>query len=323
MAVHTKVAFADAATLVAGYRLGTLNVLTGIDQGIENTNYRLDTSGGPVLLTLFERRTNGDDLPWLIALHDHLASRGIAVPPVLRADDGAALSTIAGKPAALFGWLEGAAIDDPTLGQCAGAGEALGRMHRALAAFALARRNPQGRDAWHDLAGRYGERLDELQPGLKAIVDTALARIEAEWPAELPHATIHADLFPDNVMAVGDSITGLIDFAFACHEVRAYDLAVTHAAWCFDADGTCLLADRSAALVDGYERAHGLLPEERAALPLLGMAASLRFLLTRAEDWFAWRDDIGVTRKDPLAFARRLRFYAAASSEDLMGPTPQ
>ncbi len=323
MAVHTKVAFADAATLVAGYRLGSLNVLTGIDQGIENTNYRLDTSSGPILLTLFERRTNGEDLPWLIALHDHLASRGVAVPPVLRADDGAALAMLAGKPAALFGWLEGTAIGDPTVTQCTAAGEALGRMHRALADFAPARRNPQGRDAWHDLAGRYGERLDELQPGLKACVDSALARIDAEWPGALPHATIHADLFPDNVMALGDTITGLIDFAFACHDVRAFDLAITHAAWCFDADGDQMLADRASALFAGYERAHGLSREERAALPLLGMAASLRFLLTRAEDWFASHEDIGVTRKDPLAFARRLRFYAAASSADLMGPTTQ
>lgn len=323
MAVHTKVAFADAAVLVARYRLGRLDALTGIDQGIENTNYRLDTSSGPVLLTLFEHRTNRDDLPWLIALHDHLASRGIAVPPVLRADGGATLTRLAGKPAVLFGWIEGAAIDDPSTAQCTAAGEALGRMHHALADFAPARRNPQGRDTWHDLAARYGDRLDELQPGLSACVAAALARIDADWPADLPHATIHADLFPDNVMAIGDTITGLIDFAFACHDVRAYDFAVTHAAWCFDADGNRLLADRAAALIAGYERAHGLLPEERAALPLLGMAASLRFLLTRAEDWFACREDIGVTRKDPLAFARRLRFYAAASSADLMGPTPQ
>ncbi len=318
MAVHTNVSFADAAALLTDYDLDMLEALHGIDQGIENTNYRLDTSDGPVLLTLFERRTDAADLPWLIALHDHLATRDIAVPPVRRARDGSALTTVAGRPAALFGWLEGAAIDDPSLAQCAGAGEALGRMHRALADFAPARRNPQGRDAWHDLAARYGGRLDELEPGLKAIVDAALARIDAEWPATLPHATIHADLFPDNAMAVGDTITGLIDFAFACHDVRAYDLAVTHAAWCFDADGNRLLADRSAALIAGYARAHGLLPEERAALPLLGMAASLRFLLTRAEDWFAQRDDIGVTRKDPLAFARRLRFYAAADSEDMM-----
>jgi homoserine kinase type II len=323
MAVHTTIALADAAALLARYRLGTLEALTGIEQGIENTNYRLDTSGGPVLLTLFERRTSRHDLPWLIALHDHLASRGIAVPPVLRADDGAAIVSVAGKPAALFGWIAGAAIDQPSLAQCAAAGEALGRMHRALADFAPARRNPQGRDAWHDLAARYGDRLDALDPGLKAVIAAALARIDAEWPAALPHATIHADLFPDNVMAEGDTITGLIDFAFACRDVRGYDLAVMHAAWCFDADGSRLLADRGAALIAGYHRAHGLLPEERAALPLLCLGASLRFLLTRAEDWFCDRYDNDVTRKDPLAFARRLRFYAAARSADLMGPTPQ
>lgn len=317
MAVHTIVAFDDVAALLARYRLGTLTALTGIDQGIENTNYRLDTTSGPVLLTLFERRTNREDLPWLIALHDHLARRNVAVPAVVRSIKDEALGALAGKPAALFGWIDGQTIGEPSLDQCEAAGEALGAMHNALADFAPVRENPQARAAWHALADLYHDRLDRLEPRLGETVDAALARIDAEWPVHLPHATIHADLFPDNVMADGDRITGLIDFAFACRDIRAYDLAVMHAAWCFDASGACFLADRAVALLRGYARSHGLSAAERAALPLLCLGASLRFLLTRAEDWFAPEGDIRVSRKDPLAFARRLRFYAAADSEDM------
>lgn len=319
MAVHTAVAFDDIAMLLARYRLGPLNALSGIDQGIENTNYRLDTDQGPLLLTLFERRTSGADLPWLIALHDHLANRRVAVPPVLRSFDGTALTSLAGRPAALFGWIDGEAICEPSLAQCSAAGAALGRMHQATADFSCDRPNPQGRTAWHNLADRHGDRLDELEPGLKATVADALARIDAEWPAALTHATIHADLFPDNVMADGETVTGLIDFAFACRDIRAYDLAVMHAAWCFTADGTTFLTARAAALLDGYRHAHPLSADEHAALPVLGMGASLRFLLTRTEDWFAPAAGGRVLRKDPLAFARRLRFYAAASSADLTG----
>lgn len=317
MAVHTRVAFDDAATFLARYRLGELITLTGIDQGIENTNYRLDTTSGPALLTLFERRTSSSDLPWLIALHDHLAHRDVAVPAVIRPIRGEALGVLAGKPAALFGWIEGHAIAEPTLAQCKAAGEALGAMHNALAEFAPVRKNPQGRAAWHALADRYHDRLDQIEPGLGETVDAALARIDTGWPGDLPRATIHADLFPDNVMADGDRITGLIDFAFACHDIRAYDLAVMHTAWCFDASGGCFLADRAVALLHGYNQSHGLSAAERAALPLLCLGASLRFLLTRAEDWFTPEGDIRVSRKDPLAFARRLRFYAAADSEDV------
>lgn len=318
MAVHTTVEFADAEAFLARYALGGLRALSGIEQGIENSNYRLDTDSGPVLLTLFERRTSTADLPWLIALHDHLARRNVAVPPVLRPTEGEALGALAGKPGALFGWIDGQAIAEPTLAQCEATGAALGRMHTALADFAPVRRNPQGRASWHALADLYRDRVDQLHPGLGEAIDAALARIDTGWPLSLPHTTIHADLFPDNVMADGDRVTGLIDFAFACHDVRAYDLAVMHAAWCFDASGSCFLADRAAALLHGYQRGHGLSPEERAALPLLCLGASLRFLLTRTEDWFAPVGDARVVRKDPLAFARRLRFYGAADSEDMM-----
>jgi hypothetical protein len=121
---------------------------------------------------------------------------------------------------------------------------------------------------------------------------------------------IHADLFPDNVLMLGDRVTGLIDFYFACNDTTAYDVAVTHAAWCFDSAGKAFHADISAALLEGYESVRPLLPEERAALPVLAQGAAIRFTASRAYDWLNTPADALVTRKDPMAFARRLAFYA-------------
>jgi homoserine kinase type II len=133
----------------------------------------------------------------------------------------------------------------------------------------------------------------------------------AAWPADLPRSVIHADLFPDNVLMLGDRVTGLIDFYFACTDITAYDVAVTHAAWCFDASGARFDPALSRALLEGYEAVRPLSAAERSALPLLARGATLRFLATRAYDWLNTPEGALVTRKDPMAFARRLEFYAA------------
>ena len=146
-----------------------------------------------------------------------------------------------------------------------------------------------------------------------------LAFLDAHWPADLPRSVIHADLFPDNVLMLGEEVTGLIDFYFSCTDVRAYDLAVTHTAWCFSHDGSTWFGERGAAMGAGYAQAHGLSDAERAAFPILCRGAALRFLLTRAYDWINTPADALVTRKDPLAYLRRLDFYASADPAELLG----
>jgi homoserine kinase type II len=106
-------------------------------------------------------------------------------------------------------------------------------------------------------------------------------------------------------------VTGMIDFYFACTEVRAWDVAVTHSAWSFSADGRHYDPVIGRALIEGYAARFGLSDAERAAMPVLARGAALRFTLTRAWDWLNTPADALVTRKDPLAFLRRLDFYAA------------
>jgi homoserine kinase type II len=312
MAVYTQVSAEEMAALLARYEdAGELVSAKGIAEGVENSNYLVETDRHRFILTLYEKRVDVGDLPFFFALLDHLADAGNHVPRAFRDRDGAQLQQVAGRPACLIEFLQGVSVSHPTPAQAHATGEALGRMHAALADFGGERPNALGLAGWHAMAARCGEDLDRIAPGLGARVTEELAFLDAHWPADLPVAVIHADLFPDNVLMLGDRVTGLIDFYFACTEIRAWDVAVTHSAWCFENDGTGYHADLGVALMAGYDAAFGLSDAERTALPVLARGSCLRFMLTRAWDWLNTPADAMVTRKDPLAFLRRLDFYAA------------
>jgi homoserine kinase type II len=315
MAVYTHVPAEEMAALLDAYELGTLRSAKGIAEGVENSNYLVEATSGRFILTLYEKRVDAGDLPFFLALLDHLADRGLPVPRALKDREGRQIQTVSGRPACLIEFLDGVSLSHPTPAQAHAAGEALGRMHAALADFAPERPNTLGLPGWHALAARCGAAVDAIEPGLSARISDELAFLDAHWPADLPRAVIHADLFPDNVLMLGDSVTGMIDFYFACTEVRAWDLAVTHSAWAFSADGAEYDEAIGRALVDGYAQAFGLSAAERAALPVLARGAALRFTLTRAWDWLNTPADALVTRKDPLAFLRRLDAYAARGTE--------
>ncbi len=311
MAVYTHVAAETMAALLENYDVGTLVSAKGIAEGVENSNYLLDTTEARFILTLYEKRVDANDLPFFMALLDHLAERGLPVPRAIRDRNGVQLQTVAERPACLIEFLPGVSVSSPNSAQAFSTGAALGQMHRALGDFTLNRPNTLGLAGWHALADRCDSALDEIQVGLKARVDAELNWLDQHWPATLPHSVIHADLFPDNVLIRGDDVGGLIDFYFACTEVRAWDVAVTHAAWCFSNDGSEYQSEIGDAIIAGYESTFGLSEDERAAFAALARGACLRFLLTRAWDWLNTPADALVTRKDPLAFLRRLDHYAA------------
>lgn len=311
MAVYTQVSAEAMSALLSRYDVGELVSAKGIAEGVENSNFLVETSSGRFILTLYEKRVDAGDLPFFMALLDHLAARGCPVPRALADREGRQIQEVAGRPAALIEFLSGVSLSTPTPAQARAAGAALGQMHVAARDFALSRPNSLGLAGWHALAARCGDQLDLIQPGLGARVAAELAFLDAHWPRDLPQAVIHADLFPDNVLMLGDRVTGVIDFYFSCTEIRAWDVAVTHSAWCFSADGARFDRALGAALVEGYAAAHGLSAAEEAAFPVLARGACLRFLLTRAWDWLNTPADALVTRKDPLAFLRRLDHYAA------------
>ena len=310
MAVYTQVSAEAMQALLARFDVGSLTSAKGIAEGVENSNYLVETTGGRFILTLYEKRVDEADLPFFMGLLDHLADAGLPVPRALRDRAGGQVQRVAGRPACLIEFLPGVSVSHPTAPQARAAGEALGAMHGALAGFGSERPNTLGPAGWHELAVKCCGYLDRIQPGLAARVAAELDHLDRHWPGGLAKSVIHADLFPDNVLMLDDRVAGVIDFYFACTEVRAWDLAVAHGAWSFSADGATYDVGVGDALVAGYEAGFGLSAAERAAFPTLCRGSALRFLLTRAWDWLNTPADAMVTRKDPLAYLRRLDFYA-------------
>jgi homoserine kinase type II len=313
MAVYTQVSAEALSSLLAGYDAGTLVSAKGIAEGVENSNYLVDTSSGRFILTLYEKRVDSADLPFFLALLDHLAGKGLPVPRAIPDRAGRQIQQVASRPACLIEFLPGVSVSHPTPAQAYATGAALGQMHAALADFGQERPNALGLAGWRELAARCGPDLDHISAGLGRRIADELAWLDQAWPATLPRSVIHADLFPDNVLMQGDAVNGIIDFYFACSDVRAWDVAVTHASWCFENDGTGFDPARAAGLIGGYDATFGLSADERVAFPALARGACLRFLLTRAWDWLNTPADALVTRKDPLAFLRRLDFYRDAT----------
>jgi homoserine kinase type II len=318
MAVYTQVPDDELSSFIASYDVGELLSYKGIAEGVENTNYLLHTKKGPFLLTLYEKRVAAQDLPFFLGLMEHLAMAGINCPTPVHDAQGHVLRTLAGKPAALVTFLEGVWIRRPQPRHCAALGQAMASLHLAGRSFARTRANALGIGGWRPLFQRFRSRADDIAPGLGAIIEEELDRLEAEWPVRLPEGIIHADLFPDNAFFLGDQLSGLIDFYFACQDALAYDVAIALNAWCFESDHAFNVT-KGQALLKGYQSVRALEPAERRALPLLARGAALRFLLTRAYDWLHTDRDALVNRKDPQEYLRRLQFHRRIQSASEYG----
>jgi homoserine kinase type II len=308
MAVYTQVPDDELAAFIASYGLGRVLSCKGIAEGVENTNYLLHTDKGPYILTLYEKRVKAADLPFFLGLMDHLAANGITCPLPVHDAQGRTLGTLAGRPAALVTFLEGVWPRSPRVVHCAGVGEVLAKLHLAGKGFTLTRRNALGLEGWAPLFHRFEQNADKIVPGLRRQIADELAHLATHWPKGLPQGVIHADLFQDNVFFLGDRLSGVIDFYFACNDALVYDVAICLNAWCFSAEGQYDI-EKGTALLANYQRVRPLSDGERAALPILARGSALRFLLTRAYDWINTPAGALVQRKDPLEYLRKLTFH--------------
>jgi homoserine kinase type II len=314
MAVYTDVAADELAEFLSRYDLGELLSYKGIAEGVENSNFLLHSSAGTFILTLYEKRVARGDLPFFLALMTHLASRGISCPLPVKNRAGEALSTLAGRPAAIISFLEGIWPRKPSAAHCAGVGQALARMHLAGRDFPMSRANALSVSGWRPLFDAAAARADEVQPGLAAFIAAELDYLEGSvWPKNLPQGVIHADLFPDNVFFLGERLSGIIDFTFACNDMLAYDVAICLNAWCFESDCSFNVT-KARAFLNAYGRERQLSDAEENALPLLARGAALRFLLTRLVDVLNVPPGALVRPKDPLEYFRKLRFQQSVAS---------
>jgi len=313
VAVYTDVGVEELTAFLADYDVGQLLSYKGIAEGVENSNFLVHTSASHFILTLYERRVAAKDVPFFLALMEHLHARGITCPQPVKNKAGEVLGKIARRPAALITFLDGMWIRRPTPAHCAALGDVLARLHLAGLDFGKRRANALSVDDWRSLYESCRGRANKLQRDLEQFLASELARLEREWPRGLPRGVIHADLFPDNVFFLGNTLSGLIDFYFACTDALAYDIAICLNAWCFETDHSYNVT-KGRSLLQAYARVRPLSEEERDALPLLARGAAMRFLLTRLVDWFDVPEGALVRPKDPLEYYRKLRFHQKVRS---------
>jgi homoserine kinase type II len=245
---------------------------------------------------------------------DHLAARGVPCPTPIHGKGGPALRSLCGRPAAIVSHLTGASLKRVSAAHCGALGRALARLHLAGADFERSRANTLSVAGWRSLFEACRRRADQLLTGLEREIGRELDALERQWPKDLPTGVIHADLFPDNVFFERLSVTGIIDFYFACVDIVAYDLAICLNAWCFEPDGAFNIT-KARQMLAAYRSERPFADHELEALPLLARGAAVRFLLTRLYDWLNHPEGALVARKDPREYLAKLRFH-----QGLTGP---
>lgn len=310
MAVYTRIPEAELHEFVNRYAIGNVREVKDILSGVENSNFFLTTDAGKYILTIYEKRTREEDLPFFINLMRHIAAKNIPCPAPIADKNGQVLQRLVNKPAALVSFLNGSATHAITVEQCRQVGVALAHMHIATADFKESRGNNLSLEGWAGLITRCLEKGDRVQAGITNNLVNELKYLVDHWPnmGTMPFGVIHADLFPDNVFFADDKLCGIIDFYFACSDFLAYDLAVSINAWCFD-DRHEFQTLRAQAMMDGYQSIRRLDEQEKKAMPVLLRGASLRFLLTRLYDLLNHPEGALVKPKDPLEYAAKLRYF--------------
>lgn len=323
MAVYTQIDEQELTNTLARFNVGGLVAYHGIAEGVENTNYSIETTQGRYILTLVEKRASVEELPFYVGFMSHLRMKGIPCPAVLSQNDGEQIFTLYGKPALLTEFLDGAWPREINVPHCRAVGELLAAMHRAGRDFPMKRKNTMSLPAWKGLIHACAERADEVEPGLFAFLEAELEYLERNWPKYLPRGAVHADLFPDNVFFRDGEISGVIDFYFSCTDALAYDLMLTFNPWCFDWKGE-LDIEKSRQLLEAYQRSRPLTKNELKSLPFFGRAAALRIVATRLYDWLNPVEGALVRAKDPMEHVKILKFHQKVGnlSDYGIGPAP-
>ena len=282
MAVYTSLCKTDLDGWLADFDLGVLTGFQGIDGGIENTNYFVDTlhDGRPqqFVLTLFEELSL-EEMPFFVELTGYLAERGVAVPAPFKDRNGIALKTLARRPALLLPRFNGRHQTDLTPEHCRQIGAALAQLHLAGQDFFMSRQAHRGVFWWRRESKRVA---DLLNPEDAALLHQEVALFDAlrEQPLDLPQGIIHGDLFHDNALFDGDQLSGIIDLYNACQGYLLYDLAIVANDWCVSAQGE-FDAARLDALLTAYAQVRPFAEGEYLAWPVLIRTAAMRFWLSR------------------------------------------
>jgi homoserine kinase type II len=297
MSVYTTIEEHELKNFLANYTVGELVDYQGISDGIENTNYFVNTSDGRFVLTIFEHHSF-EEMQYYLNLMHHLADHEVPSATPVADEQGRYLSHFKGKPIALVERLKGGSTITTTINHCEQLGTAMGKMHKAGLSYTAKQANPRGPVWCQQTAHKVIEKLSQNE---QQMLDDEIHFQKDKRHAELPRGVIHADLFRDNALWDGDNFSGIIDFYYSCDDVLLYDLAVTANDWCVN-DDLSLNKDKVVALLSHYSKHRPLNASEQTYWPAMLRAGALRFWLSRLYDKHFPRDGELVHTKNPDEF---------------------
>tara|TARA_A100001011_G_scaffold372999_1_gene431948 strand:- start:67 stop:1035 length:969 start_codon:yes stop_codon:yes gene_type:complete len=316
MAVYTKLEKEEINNILLNYKIGKLKNFEGIKEGIENTNYFIETEKGKFILTIYERRVSDTDLPFFSNLMVELSKNGFICPKPLPNKNNKYISEIKNKKFMIVSFLDGKSKNNLTPLECKIVGSQIARLHQITKNFKFIRKNDLSVRSWRGIFSQVKDKCNRIHPELPKLIEANLISIEKEWPKNLPSGIIHADLFSDNIFFKKNKFSGFIDFYFSCNDFYAFEIAICFNALCFDGvkQNLSFNVTKAKKLMEGYNEVRKISKEEKIAIKVLSQGAALRFLLTRVFDYLNTVDDAVVKIKDPEEYLKRLEFHKNTKS---------
>ncbi len=319
MAVYTQISIDELNLFLSKYNIDNINEFSGIKGGTSNSNYLLTAENKKFILTIFEERTNQENLPFYFDLMNHLNAHDIKCPEVIKDKQGNFSNSIKQKHAVITSFLTGSSLEKIKPIHCSNLGLTIAKMHNASEKLNIKRENELG-------FNKLGIIIEKLKTYKKHIDDEKLKFIEDEFlflsrelSKDLPSGIIHADLFPDNIFFEENNLTGIIDFYFSCNDFYAYEIAICLNAWCFEDSNNEFNPTKAKYLLGSYNQERKFSNEEVEALPLLARASALRYLLTRLLDFYSHEDSDLILKKDPNEYISKLRFHQSVRNASEYG----
>ena len=316
MAIFTKLEKEEINKILLNYKLGNLKRYEGIKEGIENTNYFIETEKGKYILTIYEKRVNENDLPFFSNLMVELSKKGFMCPKPISNKNNEHISVFKNKKFMIVSFLDGKSKNSLSPAECKIVGNQIAKLHQITKEFKFSRKNNLSVKSWRGIFSQVKEKCSNIHSDLPKLIEANLISIEKEWPQSLPSGIIHADLFSDNIFFKNNKFSGFIDFYFSCNDFYAFEIAICFNALCFDGSKQNLSFNVTKAkkLMEGYNEVRKITKDEKISIKVLSQGAALRFLLTRVFDYINVVDDAVVKVKDPEEYLERLEFHKNAKS---------
>ena len=311
MAVYTKLSKEQIEQFFSNYNLGKVLNYSEIKEGVENTNYFIQTEKNKFILTLYEKRVDEKDLPFFIGLMKNLFDKNFPSPQPIINNNGSYISEIVKKKAAVISFLDGRAKKNLSPNDCYQVGINTAKLHLITKNLTGKRENKLSVDSWRIIYNKVKKNCFKIHQKLPEIIEKNLNQIEKSWPKNIPVGIIHADLFPDNIFFKNNKLSGIIDYYFSCNDFYAFEIAICLNALCFEGKNENLSFNVTKAkkFIDGYSEVRILTKDEKNYFKILCQGAALRFLLTRVFDYLNLTEGAIVTVKDPIEYLKRLEFH--------------